>query len=339
MLQIENETGFAVSLTVLPDRDGVDTIFTVVKATFDLVPRLTLSPKQVPVTMADEHWGDPTTSSLKYASELHLGKPGTDVVLVGHAWAPQKRPVTESGVMVKVGDFKKTIAVIGDRVWRGGSPTPPKPFESIPLVYERSFGGSYSVADRLFCEERNPVGVGFLGKRPKSDLAGQPVPNLEDLQKRIGSLGDVVPPVGFGFIAPAWQARRQYAGTYDEAWQKSRAPYLPKDFDPRYFHAASPGLVFPRPLQGGEPFLVAGAAPDGPISFQLPVCRLDLQATIAGKKQRMSPAQIETVLIEPDQNRVCLSWRSSVPCDKQPLKVEKIHVSLIEMSLGQKPVR
>jgi hypothetical protein len=339
MLQFENNTDFAVRLSVLPDRDGVDTLFMVVKATFDLVPQLALAENQIPVTMADEHWGDPATSSVKYGSELHLGKPGTDVVLVGQAWAPHKRAVPESGVMVKVGDFKKTIAVVGDRVWRGSSPTAPKPFESIPLVYERAFGGAYTVGDRLFCEERNPVGVGFLGKRSKSDLAGQPVPNLEDLQKRIGGLGDVVPPVGFGFIAPAWQARRQYAGTYDEAWQKSRAPYLPKDFDPKYFHAASPGLAFPQPFRGGESFMVAGAAPEGPISFELPTCRLDLQATVAGKRQAMSPAQLETVLIEPDENRVCLSWRSHLPCDKQVLKVEKVHVSMAEMALSQKAVR
>jgi hypothetical protein len=241
--------------------------------------------------------------------------------------------------MLRVGDSKKLVAVLGDRVWRGSNPTPPQPFVSIPLVYERAYGGSYTAGERLFCEERNPVGVGFLGKRSKSDLAGQPVPNLEDVQKRIGSLGDVVPPAGFGFIAPAWQPRRQYAGTYDEAWQKTRAPYLPKDFDPRYFHAAPPELVFSKPLPGGTPFTVAGAAPEGPLSFELPTCRLDVQVTLAGKKQPMSPPALETVLIEPDENRVCLSWRSQIPCDKQVLKVEKVHVSTAELTLSQKAVR
>ena len=76
--------------------------------------------------------------------------------------------------MLRVGDSKKLVAVLGDRVWRGSNPTPPQPFVSIPLVYERAYGGSYTAGERLFCEERNPVGVGFLGKRSKSDLAGQP---------------------------------------------------------------------------------------------------------------------------------------------------------------------
>jgi hypothetical protein len=339
MLQFENKSPFAVAMSLLPNRDGIDTLFIVVKATFDLVPRLAVAEKQVPVVMADEYWGDPAQSSVKYGAELHLGKPGTDVVLVGQAWAPQKRAVAEGGVMLRVADRKKTIVVVGDRVWRGSSPSTPTPFVSIPLVYERAYGGSQLVGDRLYCEERNPVGVGFVGKRSKSDLAGQPVPNLEDLNKRISSLGDVVPPACLGFIAPSWQSRRQYAGTYDETWQKKRAPYLPKDFDLRYFHAAAQEFVFPQPLVGGESVTVAGAAPEGPMAFELPKCRLDLQITLAGKKQTPSPPSLETVLIEPDDNRVCLSWRSQLACDKQPLKVEKVHVNVAELNLNPKAVR
>ena len=339
MLQFENKSPFAVAMSILPNRDGIDTLFVVVKATFNLVPSLAVAEKQVPVAMADEHWGDPAKTSVKYGSELHLGKPGTDIILVGQAWAPQQRPVTETGAMLRVADRKKTIVAVGDRVWRGNSPSSPKPFVSMPLVFERAYGGSHQVGDRLYCEEQNPVGVGFVGKRSKSDLAGQPVPNLEDLHKRIGSLGDVVPPVCFGFVAPSWQSRRQYAGTYDETWQKTRAPYLPKDFDLRYFHAATRDFVFPQPLVGGEPIAVAGVAPEGPLRFELPKCRLDLQVTLAGKKVTPSPPSLETVVIEPDENRVCLSWRSQLACDKQPLKVEKVHVDVAELTISQKAVR
>lgn len=339
MLQIDNRTPFATSIGLLPDRQGVDTLFVVVKGTFTLAPALVVAEQQVAVAMADEHWGDPGESSVKVASELHLGKPGTDVVLVGQAWAPRRVAVPENGVTLAVADRQKSLAVVGDRVWAGSTPSSPRPFVSIPLMYERAYGGSYRVGTRLFCEERNPVGRGFLGARSKSELASQPVPNIEDPRRRLRSLGDVVPAVGFGFIAPSWQARRQYAGTYDEAWQKTRAPYLPDDFDPRYFHAAPVDQIFPQPLQGGEPVLVAGAAPEGTMRFKLPQCRFRVSATIAGKGHDPAPPALETVLIEPDDNRVCLSWRFRIPCDKQPLKVQMIRIGLDQMTLDRRPVR
>jgi hypothetical protein len=47
--------------------------------------------------------------------------------------------------------------------------------------------------------------------------------------------------------------------------------------------------------------------------------------TIAGATE-MPPANLETLVIEPDENRACFTWRASVPCDRKALKVEKIVV-------------
>jgi 3-oxoacyl-[acyl-carrier-protein] synthase-1 len=35
---------------------------------------------------------------------------------------------------------------------------------------------------------------------------------------------------------------------------------------------------------------------------------------------------LETLSIEPDENRICFTWRAAVPCDRKALKVEKIVV-------------
>ena len=45
-------------------------------------------------------------------------------------------------------------------------------------------------------------------------------------------------PIGFGPIAQHWQARVSLAGTYDEAWEKSRRPLPPADFSPAFFNVA-----------------------------------------------------------------------------------------------------
>jgi hypothetical protein len=325
VLQLDNQTPFQAAIAVLPDRAGIDTLYVVVKATVTLQPVLSLADAQVPVTMADEYYGDPATSSLRSGSELHLVKPGTDVLLIGSARAPGGRPVPRMQVSMSVAERRKTLLVAGDRVWRDGRPSNPQPFDSMPLVWERAYGGSHRRGDRVLAEERNPVGRGFAGGRSAADLQGQPVPNLEDPAAPLQQSGQTPAPACLAPIAPSWLPRRAYAGTYDEAWQRSRAPYLPDDFNSRFFQSAAPEFVFDRYLQGGEPVQVTGVMPDGPLTFTVPDARLAVAVTIAGLAQE-PPVNLETLSIEPDENRACFTWRAAVPCDRQALKVETIVV-------------
>jgi hypothetical protein len=327
MLQIDNQTPFYPVMSVLPNREGVDTLYVAIKATLMLRPKLSLAPVQVPVTLADEYHGDPADSSLKHVSELHVGKPGTDVLLLGRAWAPEGQTVAEAWVRVAVAERQKTIRILGDRSWRqDGTATAPEPFEAMPLVWERAFGGVHPLADRMLAEERNPVGVGFAGKRGAEKLAGHPVPNLEDPAMPLEQLGQLCTPACFAPSAPHWLPRRAFAGTYDERWQRTRAPYLPADFDPRFLSCAAAELAFDRYLQGNEPVEVRGATPDGPISFALPVAHLEVEVKIGGGHER-PPANLETILLEPDENRLCLTWRAALPCDRKVLKIERVTVA------------
>ncbi len=334
MLQLQNTTPFKAAIAVLPDRAGIDTLYVVVKATLKLRPKLTLSDEQAPVVLADEYYGDPSASSLRASSELHIGKPGTDVLLVGSAWAPHGRPVRQMQVWVSVADRQKTLLVTGDRTWRDGRPSDPQPFESMPLVWERAFGGCHRRGEELLAEQRNPVGRGFVGVRsagdqqeqPPPNLDGQPLPNLEDPEAPLQQPGQSPAPVCLAPVAASWLPRRAFAGTYDERWQRGRAPYLPDDFDPRFFQCAAPEFVFNRYLTGGEPVHLVGVLPDGPIRFAVPDGRLAISVTIAGAEEQ-PPAHLETLLIEPDQNRASLTWRAAQPCDRRALDVEKIVVS------------
>ncbi len=306
-------------MSVLPNRDGVDTLYVIVKATLALRPKLALAAVQIPVTLADEYHADPADSSLKHASELHVGKSGTDVLLAGRAWAPAGQQVADTWVRVAVAGRQKTIHVFGDRTWgEDGTPTAPEPFEAMPLVWERAFGGSE--------DERNPVGVGFAGKRRSAELVGHPVPNLEDPATPLERLGQLCAPACLAPSAPHWLPRRAFAGTYDERWQRTRAPYLPTDFDPRFLSCAAAEMAFEQYLQGGEPIEVRGATPDGPLSFMLPAANLEVVVRIGGARER-PPVNLETVLLEPDENRMCLTWRAALPCDRKVLKIEKVTVT------------
>ncbi|HTV24729.1 MAG TPA: DUF2169 domain-containing protein [Polyangiaceae bacterium] len=324
MLQLENHTPFAPALAVFPNRHGVDSLYIVVKATFDVLGALRLAENQVPPVLTDEYYADPGTSSLRYASELHIGKAGTDVILMGHAYAPG-RPVPESAVRVSVAERKKVVRVLGDRVWLPGGHSSPEPFESIPLTFERAFGGQHewSPDEPALAEERNPVGVGFRGRRSSDEMAGQPLPNLEDPRHAWSAVGDRAPPACFAFTAPGWMPRRAFAGTYDDAWQTKRAPYLPHDFDHRFFNGAAAELTFERFIEGGEPVEVLGASRQGPLRFAVPRLELAVTVSVAGRREQ-PPLRLDTLLIEPDQHRVCASYRAELSCDRQVLKVEKV---------------
>jgi hypothetical protein len=337
VLQLDNTSPYAAQIFALCDRNGVETLVVVVKGTFTIGSPLAVAREQQPVVLADEYRDDPATTSLARAAEGHLPKPGTDVVVVGEACAPREREVTTLDVGVGIRDRLVQAHVSGERYWTEGvggvQPSRPRPFVRIPVTYERAFGGSH-VPDAskpiYLAEPTNPVGRGFRGKRSVDEMLGQPVPNIDDPRNPLRALGERPTPVGFGPVAPSWKPRVDFAGTYDEVWRKTRAPYLPRDFDPRFFNIAPPPLSFPVPLQGGDRVALIGFHPSGTQRFALPRCRLDVVVTLAGSDLHPQ-LQLDTVVLEPTDERFSLVWRAAVPVDKKLLRVERVRVSLEEL--------
>ena len=339
MLQLQNHSPFNAYIALFPDEKGVDTLYVMIKATFDIGEKIRVSEEQLPFYLADEYWGDPDTSSLKYASELHLTKPGTDVVLVGEACAKDERSSVQLDVMVSVANQSKTVRVFGDRYWSnsamGMRSTSPMPFTRMPLLFERAFGGVHKVdteQEEVLYEARNPVGTGFCGKRKKQEIEGMMLPNLEDPGTLITLPHDRPTPAAFGFIAPAWEPRKSLAGTYDDQWQKNRAPYLPLDFSPKFFHSAHPDLTFVNNLQGGEPVLLYNVSPFGPLKFKVPRCKFTVPVRISGNNQS-ADVSLESLVFEPSKMNFTMLWRGAIPCDKQALNVEQIEILIESMDL------
>ncbi|WIG94791.1 DUF2169 domain-containing protein [Myxococcus sp. SDU36] len=338
MLQVRNETPFSPGMFLFPDAQGVDTMYVVLKATFSLkAGRLHVAETQVPVLVADKYRGEPGQSSLKAASEAHLLKPGTDVLVEGEAHSPKGRAVESCLVQMQVGPVRQVLQVFGDRKWKGGlmspSPSAPAPFVTMPLVWERAFGGMHQMEkERPLGAARNPVGQGFRGKRSGSEMAGRALPNLENPRQLIRSISDVPTPVGVGPVAPAWEPRKSYAGTYDEAWQTRRAPYLPRDFKAEFFHVAPPELCASEGLKGGEPVELLSLSPGGALRFTLPRCEVQATVRIAGRPERPL-LRLETVHLTPAEGQVCMTWRGAVPCDKRSLQVEQVRFQLLSMDV------
>lgn len=328
MLQLQNKTPFAARIVLFPDEAGADTLYVIVKATFNFGKVFTLTDEQTPPTVADVYWEKPGESSLKYASDMHLGKVATDIIMLGHACAPGQKEVSELDVSLVVGKASKTVRVFGNREWREGTITRPAPFKTMPMVYEKAYGGAYfSEGEVVDVEPRNPVGRGFAGGRKDKEMNGVPLPNLEDPQHLIRDPSDQPVPACFGFCAPHWLPRAGFAGTCDAAWEKTRAPFLPDDFDRRFHSMAHPDLVYPGYLEGGEPVAIANMHPEGAFSFDLPTVNLVTRVHIARRLEE--PAfKLETLLLEPNQRKLGIVWRAAVRCDKEMLKVSEIEVAL-----------
>jgi hypothetical protein len=330
VLQLRNDSPFAASLGRFPDPDGIDTVFAVVKGTFTMSTSAIVD-EQPPVVAGPEHHGDPETGSLKAAPELGLAKPSTDVLVHGHAYARQGRPTPALDVSVQVGPVACAIRAYGDRVWRdsavGYVASEPEPFTMMPLVWERAFGGADEVDGVRYEEPRNPSGVGFRKKGGSSPIDGSPLPNLERIGSPMTSWTDTPPPAGLGPVSPHWEPRRSYAGTYDDAWQRQRAPYLPTDFDPRFLQCAPIDLIAPTYLTGGEPVVLEGLSGDGPQRFTLPRASLDVAFVLDGTAHPR-PALLDTVILDSDRQWVSLVWRAAFPADKRALRVSEVRVAL-----------
>jgi hypothetical protein len=332
--EVENLTPFAVEGSFAADENGRSIFVPIVQATYASQGdrRLSVLDKQLPVTSAGKFWGEPGKSSYKYEPEYAFIKPATDVVLIGHAHAG-RATTAPLQVRFRVGGLEKTAQVTGDRYWVKSfgevSMTSPEPFESVPLIYERAFGGwdrSHPDPNMHSCEPGNPVGTGFRARHGKFE-DGVRLPNIEDPKGLIRNYGDTPPPAGFGFISPDWQPRASFAGTYDEQWTNERMPLLPKDFDRRFFNAASPGLIAPGYLKGDEAVVVENASPRGTISFNLPgVASPECRVQLVGRRDVRVETKLDTVIINTDEDLLILIWRGHLAVRNGPHDIVSIQI-------------
>jgi hypothetical protein len=333
MWRVDNRTPFEADSAWVRDVEGNKIWMVVVKATFDIDAggRCRLAERAEPVRLMAEPYVDFGTSSLRHESDLAGIKPTTDVLVRGDALAPAGYRVTALDVSLQVGEIDKRLRIHGDRVWErsplgGLHPSAAQPFERMPIVYERAYGGwdrsaPNPIDHRL--EARNPVGTGFALKA--GDAVGRALPNVEDARHPIDAWDRRPPPAGFAAIDGAWSGRRELAGTYDDAWQRDRFPMWAADFDPRYFNCAPLDQQPAAHLVGGEPVTVRNMSPGGTLAFRLPDLRFAFRTALAGRRIDHD-GQLCTVIVEPNVPRVVMAWQTSLVCNRQEDLLEETMV-------------
>jgi hypothetical protein len=198
----------------------------------------------------------------------------------------------------------------------------------MPISYDRAFGGTDNAHDdpsKHAAYMANPSGRGFHKQLVKEWVDGKPLPNTEELDQPVNWVDGNFKPMSFGVIGRHWQARAPYAGTYDQDWLDNVFPFLPPDFDDQYYQSAPLDQQLPLPL-GEQLVTLTNLTPDGRRSFVLP--HLEAPVNIFPKKGEREDlkAFADTIVIEPDEERVTMTWRVARPLKKNMFEIAQVLV-------------
>lgn len=237
-----------------------------------------------------------------------VSKLTSEFLVHGNAYTqPDQRHAV--AVRARLGTVEKTVLAFGERYWDGNRVSAPAPFESMPLRWNRAYGGPDFPA--------NPQGKGRI-----VDQGIKWLPNLEHPASRIQTPDQVVVPAGYGAIDLLHPQRVALRGTYDEAWTKEHAPGFPPDVNWKYFNMAPRDQWLDAPLRGDEPYALDNLHPSRPlIEGRLPGLRVRAfaarQVKTAGgseSKLREVSMRLSTVWFFPHAERMVLIFHGLAEC-------------------------
>lgn len=322
---VYNRLGLRHQHTVAMDAAGREFFVMVVKGSWAFPGRdggqMTLLPQadQTPLVYADEPTGEPGFSATQWETDFAFRKPACDVVLQGAAYGPEGRKVPRVQVGLRVGGWHKTLMVVGHREWRVVGPaimaTDPFPFTRQTFGYDTAFGGT----DRLNPDAANPhaymmnpVGRGYAHPRNRDRLTGAALPNTEEVGVEVTSPFEDYRPMALG---PIWRGRAdrlKYGGTYDQKWQDEVFPFLPADFDERYYQQVGKDQQIAPPASGTEVTLL-NLTPKGREQFRLPQTELPMQIFRGWEKAWEGVLRPDTLIFDTEARQMSMVWRVDVP--------------------------
>lgn len=333
-MRIKNARLFPTALAFGKTAEGAPFLSVIIKGTFKIPPNgggpARAAAEQLPIFTADEPY-DPEQPGgvLKFESDLVPFKPRTDVILVGHAYAPYGRAAKVVDVEIEVGALKKKLRVFGHRAWSFPSEqhdaipyiAGPAEFVKMPLTWDRAFGGIDKTAGivgnrKPWCE-RNYLGKGFCGARTVASINGTALPNIEDPDDLIRTWDSNPRPAGCGFFPRNSRPRVDWFGTFDEKWKAERKPELPLDFRFDAYNGADLTLQGAPYLVGNEVVkltnLMVGG---GSNTFYLPRFMARVSAMQAAAARELTTS-LDTLVFIPGRSLFYLVWRATLALETE----------------------
>ena len=257
-----------------------------------------------------------------------MPKANAEFVLVGKAYAPNKKSVVSIDAAVSIGESTKELRVTGNRIWNKGFfrrySSPPAPFKSLPLTWENTFGGADLAT--------NPVGSGTLG----SGRAGESIvalPNVSYPNELLKSPKGRIRPASFGPIDVSWQPRREFSGTYDDEYFERHFPGLTPDLDFRIYNLAPQDQQLSTRFRGDERFRLINLHPDHDvIEGALPGLHPRVFRDNAGGFNEIETA-LETVWFLPEVNLGAMIFRGTDPSERRHASMATDHLMVVYENL------
>jgi hypothetical protein len=335
-MELINSTRMQAGYTMGMEPSGRELLVVVVKGTFRIPEEpgapLQLHGEQQPLVMSDEFFGEPGLSAPKYEVDFAPRKQRCDVLLNASAHAPRGEMASRVTVGVRIGGWSKSFDVVGDRTWEAGASgiglSPPVPFTSMPISYDRAFGGADLRSEDPAEHDAympNPVGRGFHKVLRAEFVHGSPAPNTEESGNPVNWVNGKFRPMSFGAIGRHWEPRIRHAGTYDQQWMDDHFPFLPPDFDEQYYQAAPPDQQLPKPV-GEQMVTLLNLTPQGRQDFLLPSFEAPIHVFPRQGEKEDYVAQADTILIEPDLGRVMMTWRIARPLRRNMFEIAQVLV-------------
>lgn len=270
-----------------------------------------------------------------------------EVILLGSAFAPRGKSTESMTVSLTVGKHKRKIVVFGDRQWIRDSISKdkaviskPKLFTSMPLTYERAFGGSCEV----FLDKDSPVtvadpinrsGRGFDFEAIIKGISeqfytakGYPIfdktrclPNVEHSDQLIKKWDDVPTPACWATVPMDTGIHAKRSMDISKININQDDP-LGSDFptslplDKGVFHRASPEWIIDLPQKGAQ-IILEGLTPEGILKFALPSLRIFMDYVVGDRSgvRELSP---QMLVLLPDEKRFYVVHRHVFNVDYQP---------------------
>ena len=335
-----NETPF--KFVALPGRVGFPghSLTLVAKGTFKLVAggEAKLAEEQAEFAGDVPYEGDESDNGGPKAEADLIApmKPKTDFIVVGHCHVPGGQPLPHCQVSAAIGAHVHYLNVFGDRQWLpDGRLLGPEPFTSMPLRYERSYGGPG------FPE--NPVGQGFVPVVSPEGRSVHALPNIEDPRTPVTRPGSHTFPAGFGVLARTWRFRASKLGTYNDDYVKTRWPGLPLDFDWTHYCSAHPALQIHPYAKGDEALVFSNLHPEhARYECTLPGLRvrgfLDVPQGEAIALHEV-PLHLDTVSVDLTNETLTMLWRGVVAVSSPKYaEVRRLYLAFEPLAAAPRPV-
>ena len=326
--------------------DGSRAIIFTAKATFNIQENGQVKLERdnpLPLLKQDEETG---LGILPGDASLRLD-PAFEVIMLGQAHASEGQATTEMKVSLGVGDEYRELDVSGDRQWRGegegASLSAAEKFKSMPLTWDRAFGGTqqveidreayldvswpYNTMGKGFdhISQARELGVAFSSPDPYPRFeAIRELPNIESPDERVQRWGDTPLPV-------CWATVPQSSGLLLERFKRS-CESSGKDHvllgAPEMNHRAHPDWVIETPPAGASVRL-DGACKAGRIDFRIPEMRVVAELKDGRRVQKIELHPRSMVLL-PEEMRFYLTFKAVRNYESRDGETRKARIKVLK---------